>query len=191
MSQQVAGSAGKPGVEDVLLGLEANTFANSGRLEKARELSRQAVTAAKLAGEKETAADYEAEAALREAVFGNAALSREGAAAALALSPGRGVRCRAALALAVAGDNARAQVLADDLGKQFPEDTLVQFNYMPMIRAQLAPNRKQIAKATEIFRARVPYELGVRRRSIPSTCAGKHIWLGTAPPTLLMTSRAS
>jgi hypothetical protein len=37
MAQQVAGSAGKPGVEDVLLDVEAETAAYSGRLRDARE----------------------------------------------------------------------------------------------------------------------------------------------------------
>ncbi len=42
----------------------------------------------------------------------------------------------AALALALAGDAFRAQTLADDLAKRFPEDAVVQFNYLPTIRAQ-------------------------------------------------------
>ena len=40
-------------------------------------------------------------------------------------------------ASAIIGDAARGQALADDLAKRFPEDTLVQFVYVPMIRAQL------------------------------------------------------
>src|SRR6266481_5390547 len=128
MAQQVAWSAGKPGVEDALLGGEANTAAYSGRLAKARELSRRAVTSAERAEEKENAAGNEAEAALREALFGNAAEARQRAAAALALSTGRDVQLYVALALAFAGDAARAQALADDLAKRFPEDTIVQFN---------------------------------------------------------------
>jgi eukaryotic-like serine/threonine-protein kinase len=43
MAQEVAWAAGKPGVEDVLLALEADTAAYSGRLGKAREFSRRAV----------------------------------------------------------------------------------------------------------------------------------------------------
>ena len=76
MAQQVAWAAGKPGVEDVLLGEEADTAAYSGRLGKARELSRRAVASAERAEEKEMAAGYEADAALREALFGNAAEAR-------------------------------------------------------------------------------------------------------------------
>ena len=111
MAQQVAWAAGKPGVEDVLLAYEADTAAYSGRLGKAREFSRRAVASAERAEEKETAASYEADAALREALFGNAAEARQRAAAALALSTGRDVQYGAALALAFAGDAARAQTL--------------------------------------------------------------------------------
>jgi tetratricopeptide (TPR) repeat protein/predicted Ser/Thr protein kinase len=160
MAQQVAWSAGKPGVEDLLLAYEADTAAYSGRLGKAREFSRRAVASAERAEERETAAGYETEAALREAFFGNAAEARQRAAAALALSAGRDVQYGAALALALAGDASRAQTLADDLGKQFPEDTVVQFNYLPTIHAQLALSRNDSSKAIEALQAAAPYELG-------------------------------
>jgi len=160
MAQQVAWSAGKPGVEDLLLAYEADTVAYSGRLGKAREFSRRAVASAQRAEQKETAAGYEAEAAMREALFGNATEARQRAAAALALSTGRDVQYGAGLALALAGDASRAQALADDLGKQFPEDTVVQFNYLPTIHAQLALSRNDSSKAIEALQAAAPYELG-------------------------------
>jgi eukaryotic-like serine/threonine-protein kinase len=160
MAQQVAWSAGKPGVEDLLLAFEADTAAYSGQLGKAREFSRRAVASAERAEERETAAGYEAEAALREAFFGNPTEARQRAAGALALSAGRDVQYGAALALALAGDVSRAQALADDLGKQFPEDTVVQFNYLPTIHAQLALCRNDSSKAIEALQAAAPYELG-------------------------------
>jgi predicted Zn-dependent protease/predicted Ser/Thr protein kinase len=160
MAQQVTWAAGKSGVEDVLLAREAETAAYSGRLGEARDFSRRAVASAERAAEKEKAASYEADAALREAVFGNAAAGRQRAAAALGLSTGRDVKYAAALALAMAGDAARAQALAEDLAKRFPEDTLVQFNYLPTLYAQLALSRNDAAKAIEALQAAAPYELG-------------------------------
>jgi eukaryotic-like serine/threonine-protein kinase len=160
MAQQVAWAAGKPGAEDVLLGLEADTAAYSGRLGHARELSRRAVASAERAEEKEVAGSYEADAALREALFGNAAEARQRSAAALVLSNGRGVHFGAALALAFAGDAVRAQTLADDLDKRFPEHTIVQFNYLPTIHAQLALNHKDSSKAVDALLKAAPYELG-------------------------------
>ena len=46
MAQQVAMVGGKPGVEDGLLGMEADTAAYSGRLKDAREFSRRAMDSA-------------------------------------------------------------------------------------------------------------------------------------------------
>jgi eukaryotic-like serine/threonine-protein kinase len=174
MAQQVAWSAGKPGVEDVLLGLEADTAAYSGRLAKAREFSRQAVVSAERAEQKETAAGYEAETALREALFGNAAQARQRAAAALGLSTGRDMQYGAALALAYAGDDRRAQALTDDLGKKFPEDTIAQFNYLPTLRAKLAANRGNGSEAIESLRAAASYELG-------QTTNGNYAWTTLYP----------
>ena len=159
MAQQVVWSVGKLGVEDVLLAGEADTAAYSGRLVKAREFSRRAVASAERAEEKETAAGYEANAAVREALFGNATKAGQQARAALSLSNGRDVQCGVALALAFAGDTPRAQKLADDLAKLFPEDTLVQFSCLPTLRAEFALIRSDPSKATEVLQVVVPYEL--------------------------------
>jgi eukaryotic-like serine/threonine-protein kinase len=160
MAQQVAWSAGKPGVEDVLLAYEADTAAYHGQLGKAREFSRRAVASAEHAQEKETAAAYQAEASLSEALFGNGAAARELANAARLLSMARDVQYRTALALAFAGDVARAQALADDLAKRFRDDTIVQFNHLPTIQAQLALKDDNASKAIERVQAASLYELG-------------------------------
>jgi serine/threonine protein kinase len=161
MTHQVAWATSKPGWEDVLLASEADTAAYSGRLGKAREFSRRAVASAERAEEKETAAGYEDEAALREALFGNATEARQRAVAALALSTGRDVLYGAALALALAGDAARAQALADDLGKRFSDDTIVRFNYLPTLHARLALSHNDSSKAIEALQTAAPYELGI------------------------------
>jgi predicted Zn-dependent protease len=72
------------------------------------------------------------------------------------------VQYGAALALALAGDMSRANVLADDLDKRFPEDTLVQFNYLPTTRAQLALIRKDYSSAIDTLQTAASYELGVQ-----------------------------
>ena len=159
MSQQVAWAAGTPGAEHALLGLEAQTAAYSGRLGRARDLSRQAVVSTKRAEEPEVAAIYEADAALREALFGNPAEARERAADVLDLSNGAEVQFLAALALSFVGDDARAQKFADDLGNRFPEHTIVQSSYLPTLRAQLALSRNDPSRAIEVLQAAAPYEL--------------------------------
>jgi hypothetical protein len=161
MEQQMAWSAGKPGVEDLMVELEAEAYAYSGQLKKARELSHRAVEAAERAQEKETAASYEVSAALREALFGNSVESEQRAMNALALSTGRDELASAALALSFSGKTIHAQPLASELAKDFPEDTTVQFNYLPTIRAQLSMLRHDPVGAVEALQKSAPYELGM------------------------------
>jgi len=161
MAQQAAWAVGKSGVEDVLLDYQADTAAYFGGLEKARELSVRAVALAKQAGQKETAAGYSADAAIREALLGNPAQARQNATAALELSNGRDVQFGATIALALAGDAAQAQKLTDDLAGRFPEDTQVQFNYLPALRAQLALGSNDSGMAIRTLETAAPYELGI------------------------------
>jgi serine/threonine protein kinase len=160
MKRQVAWAADKPGWDDVLLASEANTAAYSGQLGKAREFSRRAVASAERVQEKETAAGYEAEASLREALFGNAAQARQRAAAALTLSAGRDVQYGAALAFALTGDAGRPQAMANELSNRFSDDTIVHFNYLPTIHALVALSRKDSSKAIEALQPTAPYEMG-------------------------------
>ena len=50
--------------------------------------------------------------------------------------------------------------MAADLGKRFPEDTIVQFNYLPMIRAAIALHSGDGKRAIDALAASAPYELG-------------------------------
>jgi len=66
MMQSVADAASKPGVEDLLLAAQADTEAWHGRFANARRLTKQAIDLASRNEAKETAAAYQALAALRE-----------------------------------------------------------------------------------------------------------------------------
>jgi eukaryotic-like serine/threonine-protein kinase len=173
MAQQVAWSTGKPGVEDVLMEYEADTAAHAGRLEKARTSSRQAVASAERADKREKAASYKVEAALWEALYGNMAEARHRIDSTLRLSMGRDEQYGVALAHALIGDSARAPALTDDLGKRFPEDTVVQFAYLPTLNAHIALNRNDPSKAIEILQAAVPYELGRAASLYPAYVRGQ------------------
>jgi hypothetical protein len=159
MAQQVVYTAGKPGVEDVLLAGEADTAAYSGHLAKAGDFSRRAVFSAEHADEKETAGYYEAVAALREAVFGNA-IEAKRAASALRLSSGRDTQFAAAMSLVRTGEIGTAQKIEKYLAKHFPEDTIVQSNHLPVIRAQLALAHHDASDAIATLQVTAPYELG-------------------------------
>jgi predicted Zn-dependent protease len=159
MQQQLTWAAGRPGEEDWLLSAQSDTEAYFGRLAMAREFSRRAMESAVGADAKESAGLWQANAALREAEFGNASSARQDAIAALALIPGKDVRCVAALAMARAAENAQAQKLADGLNKDFPKDTIVQGYWLPAVRAAITLNAKNGADAVETLRAATPYEL--------------------------------
>jgi eukaryotic-like serine/threonine-protein kinase len=129
-------------------------------------MSQRAEELAEQANQLEEAALFEAGAALREAFFGNASVARERATAALGLSKNKDVQYGAAFSFALAGDSSRAEMLAKDLEKRFPEDISVRFSYIPSIRALLALNRREPTKAVELLEVSVPYELGAPHSSM-------------------------
>ena len=102
MRQLVGQGAGKAGIEDSMLAIQSDTEAFRGRLNLARELSRQAVDFALRADAKETAATWLADAALREAEFGNADQATRDAESSLKLAKTKQVQIAAAIALAAA-----------------------------------------------------------------------------------------
>ena len=159
MERAAALSREKPGAEHQISAQEAFVLARSGHLQQARTMSRRAVDLARQATEREAAAGYEAGAAVREALFGNAPEARRSAAAALELSQGRDVEYGAAFALALSGDSSRSQALADDLDKRFPEDTFVRFIYLPALRALLALNHRAPSDAIEVLQIALPFDL--------------------------------
>jgi tetratricopeptide (TPR) repeat protein len=171
MKQQVDWGVGKPVAEDWLLSLESDTYAWSGHLAKARELSRQAVESARRGDEKEPASSWEANAAIREALFGNTAAARQSAAGAAALAPrSRDAEALTALAYALASDLAPAQSMATDLNNRFAHDTVMQLVWLPTIRAQIVAGRKHPAKSIELLEVTTPYELGMLNASASDSC---------------------
>jgi len=161
MAEQQQWYADKPEFENVGLALASDTEAYGGHLGKAHELTKRAVDSAVRADNKENGAVYLTIAAQREAAFGNAPEARQKAAEALKLAPtSQGTEAEAALAFAMAGDTARAESLAQDLGKRFPLDTQMQSLWLPAIQAQLALGRKNAASALNTLQAASPIELG-------------------------------
>ena len=169
MADQVSWAADRPGDDAVMLYYEADTAAYYGQLNKARDLSRQAIAAAGRAQRPERAAVCQAAAGLREALFGNGAEAKRNAGAALKSSNARDVQFLSSLALAMVGDKERAVEFADALKSRFPQDTVVQFNYLPTIYAQIALFDGDAPRAIEFLRAATPYELGLAASSNYST----------------------
>jgi eukaryotic-like serine/threonine-protein kinase len=162
MAEQQQWYTGKP--EEIFgLSLASDTEAYAGHLGKARELTKRAVDSAIRADSKENGAIWQENAAIAQAAFGNPAEARQAAAEALKLVPtSQGVEVEAALAFAMAGDTARAESLAQDLGKRFPLDTQMRSLWLPAIQAQLALDKKNPAAAlTALQTAAPPIELGL------------------------------
>jgi serine/threonine protein kinase/tetratricopeptide (TPR) repeat protein len=159
--EQLAWLEGQPQYASAGLAIEADTEAFTGHLHKARELTRHAVDSALKMDDKEDAAIWWDNAALREAAVGNAQEARDAASEALKLAPtNQGVEIEAALALAILGDTAHAESLEQDLEKRFPLDTQVQVLWLPTIDAQLAMIKKNPAATIDRLQTAAPMELG-------------------------------
>jgi DNA-binding winged helix-turn-helix (wHTH) protein/Flp pilus assembly protein TadD len=159
MTLVAAAAMGKAGAEDLLLAAQADTEAWHGKLKNARELTQGAIESAERNDAKETAASYQAAAALREVESGNWKQARSDVEAAMKLAPNRNVRIFTALVLARVGDRAAAEKVAADLDKTFPLDTLMQRYWLPSIRATVALQTKDPNRALELLKTASAIEL--------------------------------
>lgn len=134
--------------EDNMLFWAAATAAYHGQCREARTLSQRSVRSAKQAGSSSRAATRQVEAAESEALIG-CALASADAEAALKLAPDTYTEGRAGLALALAGENARAEKVADDLRTNSPSNTFPRRAILPLIDAAVALNREKAQTAIE------------------------------------------
>ena len=137
----------------------STTEAYFGRLKKSRAFSRRALEAVSGKNLNELTAMIRDAESLREAEFGDSGPAKQHVAAALALSSGRSAKIFTALALARAGDASRAELLANELSKQFPSYTLLQRYWLPTIRGAIELARNDPSRALDALNG-VSYELG-------------------------------
>jgi tetratricopeptide (TPR) repeat protein len=150
------------GEEDNLSHLEGMVLARSGRLGDARRESEIAVDIAERANRTERAGLFEAGRAVWESFYGNVAAARQSAARAVELGRhGREVQYAAAFALAQVGDLPRTRTLADNLAGEFPEDTFVQYMYLPTLRALLALDVRDPKGAIQALQTASRYDLAL------------------------------
>jgi tetratricopeptide (TPR) repeat protein len=160
MNREIA-RAPQEHAEDWMAHNQAMVLARSGRMQEARPLWERAIALARQAGDGETAAIYEAAEAVCEAHFGNWPVAKRRAEAALQLAKGRDVEYAAAFSLALSGDSAGSQSLVAQLEKRFPEDTCVQFEYLPTLRALAALARHAPKEAIELLQRAIPYDFAL------------------------------
>jgi len=171
MAEQEQWYAARADYQTLGQAIASDTEAYGGHLNKARELTKRAMDSSVRANSPENGARWEAIAAQREAAFGYSAQARQRAADALKLAPANQMaQSHAALALAMAGETARAESLAQDLEKRFPLDTQMQSLWLPTIRAQLALHRKNPVLALNALPPASPIDLGVIMGAANSSC---------------------
>ena len=159
MESQVARALPRPGGEETMLHHQALVLARSGRMREAEALWKRAIRRAQETGGRERSATYQAAAAVCQAHFQNTTAAKRRALAALDLAKNLDISYAAAYALARAGDVSRSQALADELAKQFPEGTTVQFQYLPALRALAALAHNEPAAAIQQLEPARAYDL--------------------------------
>ncbi len=165
-----------PEATAISYGLAAQTEAYGGRMEKARGLFERSRAAFEANHTTEPAAQSLALLAMSEAAVGDAAGARRDAAAALAINSSVHVKMNVAYAFARAGDAARAEALVAEIAKERPSDTLANGYELPTIRATLAINSNNPAKAVELLQPVIPYDLS-STRALGSTYARGNAYL--------------
>ena len=160
MQQQLDWASGKP-YEYIAFDWQAGAAAFAGQWRKAQELSRRAIDLAARGDTKEVAAGYASEQALRLAVLSsNFSLPSSEkrklkleveklVQSALNLARGRASLPRVALALALCGQTEQAKPLVDELTKRYPEDTIINSIWLPVIRAVIELQRGNAAGTIE------------------------------------------
>jgi tetratricopeptide (TPR) repeat protein len=148
-------------VEDEMSNNQALVLARSGRMREARAMWERAVASARQAGLLERAAIFQSAEAVCEALFENSTAAKESARAALQLGTGRDVKYAAAFALALSGDSAGSQKQAAELESRFPEDTAVQFEYLPILHALSALEDRTPSDAVERLQRAAAYDFAV------------------------------
>ncbi len=160
MDRQTAWAVGKPELGAIMLYAAACTNTYFGQMNESRESIKQASTSAASEDLKEAAASYRADGAIHEAVYGSVREAERALRTIPLTTSGQDVQAAAAMAYAFAGNQLRAQALADSLARQYPENTIVQFNYLPVIRGQIALNAMNPTRALELLKPARRYELG-------------------------------
>jgi eukaryotic-like serine/threonine-protein kinase len=153
LEQASTGSGG----ELIVVSDRASVAACQGEWHKAKEFGRKWREAANRLGLKEISANEYTQEGMFELLFVNKTRALQDLVEALRQSQSPPVVINAATVLALAGEDARAQKLMDDLAKQRPHDTLLQFVYVPVVKAQIELNHGNAAKAIDLLDSAMVY----------------------------------
>jgi tetratricopeptide (TPR) repeat protein/predicted Ser/Thr protein kinase len=166
MQRQLQWGAGKPS-EYLLLNEATSAAAARGQMQKGEDLMKRSARVTEALGFKGTTAATLAGWAVMEAEMGNASKARELAMSSTALANGRGNMAAVAVVWAMIGETSRAQSITDDLGRRFPNDTILHHVSIPCVLALIELNRKAPPQAIASLQAAAPYELGTAQALFP------------------------
>jgi tetratricopeptide (TPR) repeat protein len=110
-------------------------------------------------GNKEWAASYLVQAALRESEVGEFAQAQKYISQAQKLSRGQDVATLTAVVLAQVGSANQAEALCHELNKHWPEGTIVQKYWLPAVRAEIDLRQSRPSKAMDDLGVATPLEL--------------------------------
>lgn len=158
MDQEVRSRRGVTESQGYFEHQEALTLAYHGRLREAQTLERQAIQMAQQSRLLERAATFEGSLAVVQALYGKSVEATQSAEHALKMARGRDADFGPTFALALARDK-RALRMTEDFARLHPEDTSVQFQYLPSLRALLALNRGEASVAVEDSQIPANYEV--------------------------------
>ena len=134
-----------------VFGGRSGMAAYRGQIRQSREFGQKSRDAAERLNLKEGAANEYTQEAFMEAIVLNKSRALEDVAQGLKLSNSPNVVLNSAITLAIAGEDKRAAKLADDVARQRPYDTLVQFASVPLVKAQIEINNGNPAKAIDLL----------------------------------------
>jgi tetratricopeptide (TPR) repeat protein len=157
MKQQLDWASRKPD-EYVALDWQTQTAAIAGQYRRSQEFSRHSVDLAVRSDAKEVASQYGTEEGLRGAVFGQCQGTKADTAQALTLERNQLTLSRSAVALAVCGQVSQTQSLTDELTKRYPKDTLINFLWLPLVRAAVEIDRNNPSQAIQLLEETRRYE---------------------------------
>jgi tetratricopeptide (TPR) repeat protein/predicted Ser/Thr protein kinase len=152
-------AAGQP-EEPIMLWMHARGECALGRLQRLRAAYAQSESASQRLGYKEFSGVILVDQAWCEAELGNLTEARQRISEALAASQDRDTRSYAMQLLALTGDAARSQKIAEDLVREYPTDTLLNKVFVPLAQATSDLQRNQPAQAVARLEVAAPYELG-------------------------------
>jgi eukaryotic-like serine/threonine-protein kinase len=150
MERQAARASGKTQESNVLL-QQSQVAAARGQLKRAREMSQQAFDSAKKFNLQSAAATTAAQRGIFEYWLGDPAAAKSWSTQALDLSSDQMVW--AAAILTITGDSSRPQKIIDAEGKRRPQDSTLQQDWIPQVRAAIEIKRANPSAAIEALKS--------------------------------------